>query len=154
MQLKLDIQEVADQDKLPYSLLHLADDSEEMIRLYTSRGATYVAKHGTEVVGSIVVMQTRPFTLEIMNVAVLPEYERKGICRRMFEHVESVAQAQGAKTIEVGTSTAGTAQILIYQKLGYRVSGVDADYFVRVTGAPALIDGREYPDMIRLIKHL
>jgi hypothetical protein len=62
-------------DYIPMELLLLADPSEEQIRSYLKRGIVFSASVGGKPCGVYVLLETRPDTMEIMNVAVEPEHQ-------------------------------------------------------------------------------
>ena len=71
--------EIVKTDTPDRSLLLLADESEESVADYAGRGTTYAACRGGQILGQYVLLHTRPFTAEVVNIAVAPEYQRRGI---------------------------------------------------------------------------
>ena len=60
---------------------------------------------------------------EIMNIAVLPEYRRKGVGDALMSSIFSLAQENGctAATLEVADGNVGA--IALYEKHGFKVTG-------------------------------
>lgn len=137
-------------DEYPYALLYLADPSEAAVADYVSRGEVYGAWLDGELVGEYVLLPTRPFTAELVNLAVAEEHQQKGIGRRLVMHAIDNAREKGYGKIEVGTATEGIYQIELYKSCGFEEEWVDRDFFERFYGAP-VIDGEvACIDMIRM----
>ena len=66
-----------------------------------------------------------------MNIAVDERQHGRGIGRQLIEHAIGHAREQGYKTIEIGTGNSGIGQLALYQKCGFRITGVDRDFFNR-----------------------
>lgn len=71
------IEYISKEEAIPKSLLLLADPSERQIATYVQRGLTYVAKQEGSVIGVYVLLETRPKTMEIMNIAVAEHVQGK-----------------------------------------------------------------------------
>ena len=64
--------EIVKTDTPDRSLLLLADESEESVADYAGRGTTYAACRSGQILGQYVLLHTRPFTAEVVNIAVAP----------------------------------------------------------------------------------
>jgi predicted N-acetyltransferase YhbS len=64
--------------------------------------------------------------LYIQNVAVLPELHGQGLGRKLLAHAERVARALGHDDVRLLTNQAMTANIQLYQKLGYVIEREEA----------------------------
>jgi ribosomal protein S18 acetylase RimI-like enzyme len=131
-------------------LLFLADPSEELLEEYIHTGQCYVARYAREIVGVIVLLKTRPKTMEIMNIAVKEEHQNKGIGKQLLAFAIEKAKEKRIHTLEIGTGNPGVQQLLLYQKCGFRIVGVDADFFRRHYPERIYENGIECRDMIRL----
>ncbi len=131
-------------------LLLLADPSEQMINKYLPSGNCFVAGNEKEIVGVIVFLETGPETMEIMNVAVKEEFQNRGIAKRLIATAVEEIKGMGFKTIEIGTGNPGVQQMLLYQKCGFRIIGVDFDFFRRNYKERIYANGIECRDMIRM----
>lgn len=150
-ELKYTISRLEDTDNIPFDLLLLADPSRKTIGDYLSRGICYVCKTETdEIVGVYVLIKTRPNTMELVNVAVKESMQGKGIGKKLVLHAISVAKKEGAKTLEIGTGNSSIQQLALYQKCGFRIVGVDRDFFVRHYDEEIVENGIVCRDMIRL----
>jgi ribosomal protein S18 acetylase RimI-like enzyme len=78
----------------------------------------------------------------------------KGIGKQLVLHAIETARSRGNKTIEIGTGNSGIGQLALYQKCGFRIVGVDIDFFVRHYSEAIYENGIQCRDMIRLSKDL
>ncbi len=140
-------------EEYPISLLLLADPSLEVVESYIHRGQCFVADRNTKIVGVYVLIDTRPQTVELVNVAVAEEERGKGVGKRMVCHAIETARSMGCKTMEVGTGNSSVGQLALYQKCGFRIVGVDTDFFVRHYAEPIYENGIQCRDMVRLSVH-
>jgi ribosomal protein S18 acetylase RimI-like enzyme len=141
-------------EELPMELLLLADPSETIVKDYTTRGECFVAELEKKIVGVYVLLPTRPETIELVNVAVAEELHGRGIGKQLVMDAVKVAREKGYKTIEVGTGNSGVGQLALYQKCGFRIVGVDLDFFVRHYPEEIYENGIQCRDMIRLTQEL
>ena len=121
--------ECISQEKAPMSLLLLADPSERQIHSYLKRSLIYIAKHQENVIGVYVLLETRPKTMEIMNVAVSEEIQGQGIGKQLLQHAIVTAKEKHMYNLEVGTGNSSISQLAFYQKCGFRIFSIDFDYF-------------------------
>ncbi|MCC5801259.1 GNAT family N-acetyltransferase [Rossellomorea vietnamensis] len=141
-------------EELPMELLLLADPSETIVKDYTTRGECFVAELEKKIVGVYVLLPTRPETIELVNVAVAEELHGRGIGKQLVMNAVKVAKEKGYKTIEVGTGNSGVGQLALYQKCGFRIIGVDLDFFIRHYPEDIHENGIQCRDMIRLSQDL
>ncbi|MFC0523021.1 GNAT family N-acetyltransferase [Pontibacillus salicampi] len=131
-----------------------ADPSEKAIMHYLQKGVGYVAKEGEDVVGVYVLLPTRPYTIELVNIAVASFYRGKGIGKKLVSHAISISREEGYHTMEVGTGNSSAEPLMLYQKCGFRIKGVDIDYFPKHYEEKIVENGIECRDMIRLSREL
>ena len=106
-------------EAIPKSLLLLADPSEQQVATYVQRGVTYVAKQEDNVIGVYVILETRPKTMEIMNIAVVEHLQGKGIGKRLLSHAIETAKGYGMSKLEVGTGNSSVSQLALYQNVDF-----------------------------------
>ncbi|QPC47863.1 GNAT family N-acetyltransferase [Mangrovibacillus cuniculi] len=138
----------------PLDLLLLADPSEELVKEYLQKGQCYVAEDGAEIIGVYVLLPTSNENVELINVAVVEKYHGKGIGKQLVLDAVERARMKGFKTIEVGTGNSSIGQLALYQKCGFRIIGVDQDFFVRNYDEEIFENGIQCRDMIRLSQGL
>lgn len=142
-------------DLPPMDLLLLADPSEQMIASYIGRGECWTLTQGHEgTVGVYVLIPTRPGTMELVNVAVAERHQGQGLGKRLVQHAVNRARELGGLTLEIGTGNSGIGQLALYQKCGFRITGVDRDFFVRHYDEPIIENGIPCVDMVRLAMDL
>ncbi|UUZ78957.1 GNAT family N-acetyltransferase [Paenibacillus sp. P26] len=138
----------------PMELLLLADPSRPLVEDYLLRGQCFVAEKDSKMIGVYVLLPTRPETVELVNVAVQESEQGKGIGKQLVAHAVHTAREMGYKTIEVGTGSTGVAQLALYQKCGFRMTGIDRDFFIRHYDEPIYENGMQLMDMVRLSQDL
>ncbi len=134
----------------PMDLLLLADPSEVLIHKYLIDGLCYVAKYDSETIGVLLINYKEHDVVEIMNLAIDEKYQKRGIGKRFIKYVISEMKNRYVKTVEIGTGNPGVHQMLLYQKCGFRIIGVDLDFFRRKYPEKIYENGIECRDMIRM----
>lgn len=88
----------------------------------------YVVRADSRVVGYCAAWQL-PGELHINNLAILPAFRRRGLARRLLDHVLAEAAATGSPraTLEVRRSNFAAREL--YAQLGFAVHGVRHDYY-------------------------
>lgn len=138
----------------PTELLLLADPSPKLVEDYIARGQCFVAEAGDRVVGVYVLLPTRPETAELVNIAVDEEFQGQGIGKQLVNHAIQEARRLGFKTLEIGTGNSSIGQLALYQKCGFRITGIDKDFFIRHYSEEIYENGMQVVDMIRLSQDL
>ena len=134
-------------------LFALAEDSEEELAAYIDDGRVLVALEGGAVVGHLQLTETaRRDEAEVKNMGVDPAHQGRGIGRALIEAAIAVARAEGRTTLAVATAAADTGNLRFYQRLGFRLRGVERDAFTPANGYEPglLIDGIELRDRVWL----
>lgn len=135
-------------------LLLTADPSRESVDDYLKRGDCYIAETGQQTVGVYVLLPTRPEMVELVNVAVVEAHQGKGIGKQLVEDAIQKSKDCGYRTIEVGTGNSSIGQLALYQKCGFRMTGIDRNYFLRHYREEIFENGIQCKDMIRLSQDL
>lgn len=117
---------------------------------YANRGECYVAEIEEKVIGVYILLPARPGIVELANVAVAKEHQGKGFGKRLVLDAIRRAGKRGFKTIEVGTGNSSISQLALYQKCGFRITGVDRGFFVRHYAETIYENGIRCRDMVRL----
>lgn len=147
----MDIREFLSVEELPYDLLYEADPSREAVDDYTRRGKCYGAFDSDGLpVGICVLLRTRPFTMELVNLSVRTGFQRRGVGKSLIEYAKHKSRSERCTVLEVGTANAGTGQLAFYQKCGFEIDGIDRDFFRRNYPEPIFEDGIECRHMVRL----
>lgn len=138
----------------PYALLYLADPSEDAVSDYLRRGDTFTVSLEGTVVAVMVLLPTRPFTLELVNLAVDPGWQRQGIARALIQFARQRAKALGFHLLEVGTGNSSCQALMLYQRCGFSICGIELDFFRHHYAEPIWEEGIECRHMIRLAMNL
>lgn len=138
----------------PMDLLLSADPSRKIIEAYLTRAECFVMENQNQLIGAYVLLPTRPETIELVNIAVQENFQNKGIGKQLIRHALERAKEQGFQTIEVGTGNSSMSQLAFYQKCGFRITGVDKDFFIEHYEEELMENGIPCRDMIRLSKSL
>lgn len=150
----MDIRKLNKDEKPPMELLLLADPSKEIIEEYVNRGECFVAESEQQTVGVYVLLPTRPETVELVNIAVTENQHGRGIGKQLVMSAINAAKTRGYKTIEIGTGNSSIGQLALYQKCGFRITGVDTNFFIRHYPEEIFENGIQCMDMIRLSQDL
>ncbi|SFS74516.1 GNAT family N-acetyltransferase [Paenibacillus sp. BC26] len=144
------IRQLSAGEALPYELVLLADPERQAIDSYAERSICMVLEEAGQVVGAYLLLATRPKTAEIMNIAVREDCQGRGLGRKLIEHAVQHCKELGYRAVEIGTGNSSLNQLGLYQKCGFRVVGVETDYFVKHYAEPIVENGIPCRDMIRL----
>ena len=147
----MNVEQVTEDKKRYLPLLLLADEQENMIDRYLDRGAMFVLDDGG-VKGECVVTDEGNGILELKNLAVLPDCQRKGYGRVLVNYVAARYQGQYS-ILQVGTGDSPLT-VPFYEKCGFVRSHRVEDFFVDHYDHPIFEGGIQLKDMIYLRKAL
>ncbi|WP_301107441.1 GNAT family N-acetyltransferase [Sporosarcina sp.] len=148
------IRELYTNENPPNELLLSADPSRHIVDDYMKRGTCFVAEDGEAIIGVFVLLPTRPGTVELVNIAVAEDRQGEGIGKRLVLAAIAHSKSKGYKTLEIGTGNSSIGQLALYQKCGFRIIGVDRDFFIRHYAEGIFENGMQCRDMIRLSQDL
>ena len=132
-------------------LLLLADEQEDIIDRYLERGTMYVLTDGG-VKAECVVTDEGGGILEIKNIAVMPEYQRKGYGKALIDFL--VRKYKGRYSVlQVGTGDSPLT-IPFYEKCGFVRSHKIENFFTDNYDHPIYECGVQLTDMIYLQKYI
>lgn len=141
-------------ENAPIELLQMADPSPEFVTECMERGKCFVAESGQAIIGVYILLSTKPGTVELVNIAVSEKEQGKGVGEHLTMDAIRRSRRMGYKTIEIGTGNSSFGQLKLYQKCGFRIVGVDADFFTRNYDKDIVENGVWCKDMIRLSQDL
>jgi ribosomal protein S18 acetylase RimI-like enzyme len=140
-------------------LLALADDSMIQVRSYYQQGDLYVlcGDNGAPN-GTTLVLPVAERIVQLKSVAVVPALQGRGLGQQMLRLVLEQLEAEGVRRVLVGTASCSVGQLAFYQKLGFRLSTIERDYFSVERGYPEGIEENGIPlrDMVwmdRVLPH-
>ncbi len=143
------------QDKKRYlDLLLDADPDESMIDRYLEQGEMYVLFDGEQALAEAVLLDRGGGVCELMNLAVRPGFQSRGLGGQMIRHLFDQARPR-FHTMLVGTADASDRALRVYQREGFildhRIPGFFTDHYPH----PIIEDnGVQCVDMIVLKKPL
>ncbi len=148
----MNIFEVKTDQKQYLSLLLLGDEQEDMIDRYLGRGTMYALEDGGSVKAVCVVTDEGDGTLELKNLAVAPDCQRRGYGRRLVEFLCDIYRGRYARLL-AGTGDSPLT-IPFYEACGFRRSHVVPNFFTDHYDHPIFEGGVQLVDMIYLSRPL
>ena len=133
-------------------LLLLADESAEMVEKYLGRSRVFALSDGGGTVAECCVTDEGGGTLELKNLAVAPEYQRRGYGRALVGFVER-RFAGRFRTLLVGTGESPLT-VPFYLSCGFEYSHRVKDFFTDNYPEPIVEAGVLLRDMVYFRKEL
>jgi ribosomal protein S18 acetylase RimI-like enzyme len=121
-----------------FDLLVLADEPEPLAAVL-DRGDLYGVTDDTtdEPLAAVLTLDHDEQTAELRVVAVAERYQGHGVGSWLVDEVCARLRRRRMRRVVVGTATSGVRQLAFYQRLGFRLSHVERDYFTPANGYPA-----------------
>lgn len=148
---QMEIVEVKEHKKQYLHLLLLADEQEDMLDRYLEPGTMYALRDGA-VYGVCVVLDAGGGVLELKNLAVAPQHQRRGFGRRLITFLEERYRGRYA-VLQVGTGDSPLT-VPFYEKCGFVRSHVVRNFFVDHYRHPIYEGGKQLVDMVYFRKKL
>ncbi len=143
----MNVFQVTERKKEYLSLLLLADEQEDMIDRYLERGVMLVLDEDG-IKGECVVTDEGDGILEIKNLAVTPEHQRKGYGKALIEYLAD--RYRGIySTLQVGTGDSPLT-VPFYEKCGFVRHHIVKDFFTDNYDHPIYEGGVQLVDMVYL----
>ena len=147
----MNIREIHENKKQFLPLLLLADEQEDMIARYLGRGTMYVLEDGG-VKAECVVTDEGGEILELKNLAVEPEAQRKGYGKALIDFLVRQYTEHYA-LLQVGTGDSPLT-VPFYEKCGFACSHRIPNFFTDHYDHPIYEAGVQLVDMVYLRKPL
>lgn len=146
----MEIRQITEHKKQFLELLLLADEQEDMIDAYLSRGELFALYDPLppHLRAICVVTRESPGVYEIKNLATVPNYQRRGYARRLIEFLFTHYRQDG-QVMLVGTGESPLT-LPFYEKCGFRFSHRIPDFFTEHYDHPIYEDGVLLRDMVVL----
>ncbi len=145
------IREVKDNKKQYLSLLLLADEQEDMIDRYIERGTMYILEDNG-VKSQCIVTDEGNGILEIKNIAIYPDFQKKGYGKALIEFIANKFKGEYS-ILQVGTGDVPST-ISFYEKCGFNRSHVIKNFFVDNYNHPIYENDIQLVDMIYLQRRI
>jgi len=138
------IRKVPDNKRAYIALLLLADEQQSMIDRYLERGEMFVMDdHGVK--AECVVTKEADGVYELKNIAVMPDYQRKGYGKRLIEFLFSYYT--DCNRMLVGTGDVPSV-LRFYKECGFEESHRIENFFTDNYDHPMFEDGTQLVDMV------
>lgn len=147
-----EIRKLSINEKLPYNLLLLADETLEAINKYIHQAEIYVIEQDNEIIASYALLKLSKYEIEIKNIAVKKMEQGKGIGSFLLNDAVQKAKKQGYKTLIIGTADVALQQIAFYKKNGFEKYAIKKDFYLNNYSEPIFENGKQLKNMILLKK--
>lgn len=147
----MEIKEITENKKQFLSLLLLADEQEDMIDRYIENGTMYVLDDNG-VKGECIIIDAGSNILEIKNIAIRPDCQRKGYGKALIDFIVDKYKKKYS-VLQVGTGDSPSI-IHFYEKCGFIRSHRIQNFFVNNYKNPIYECGIQLIDMIYLKRKL
>jgi len=142
----VNIKKITGAKKEYIDLLLLADEQENMIDKYLENGEMFVLDDNG-IKAECVITKESDGIYELKNIAVLPNYQRKGYGKSLLESLFSYYP--DCSTMLVGTGDVPSA-LGFYNKCGFTESHRIKNFFTDNYDHPMFEDGKQLVDMVYL----
>ena len=147
----MEIRNIKTNKKQYQRLLLLADEQEDMIDRYLQRGVMYVLEDDG-VKAACVVTDEGNGILELKNIAVAPDFQRKGYGRALVAFLIQTYRGQ-YQVLQVGTGDSPST-IPFYESCGFRRHHLVKNFFVDHYDHPIYECCVQLVDMVYLQREL
>jgi ribosomal protein S18 acetylase RimI-like enzyme len=139
-------------DRIPFELLLLADETEAAIKKYIYKSDIYTVYSIKSLTpsGIFVLCRISDLVIEIKNIGVSEKFRNQGIGSFLIKKIKEVAAKENYKEVIVGTPDSGIRQIRFYERNGFRKYAVKEDFFIQNYPEPIYEDGVILKDMVML----
>ena len=145
------VRQLLKDEKIPYDLLLLADETIEAIDKYIKDSEIYIFESAKKIIAIYVLQVISKDKIEIKNIAVDRKYQGQGIGKFLLRDAANKAKEKGFKTIIIGTGDA-SKQLYLYQKEGFEIYGIKKNFFINNYTEPIYENGILLKHMIMLKK--
>ena len=83
--------------------------------------------------------QSVPPELQILRLAVLPDWRKQGLAQFMLEQLEIVAKSANLESLWLEVNSTNKAATALYYKKGYQETGIRKNYFINPLGDALLL---------------
>lgn len=130
-------------------LLLIADEQESMIDKYLERGEMFALYDDGLKAISVVTCEGESI-YEIKNIAVYPDFQRKGYGKRLIDYLFEYYKDR-CSVMFVGTGDSPST-LSFYEHCGFRISHRLKNFFIDNYIQPIYEDGKQLTDMVYLRK--
>ena len=142
------IREVTGNKREYLHLLLLADEQENMIDQYLDRGTMFVLEEEGQANGECVVTDEGSGIVEIQNLAIAPNFQRRGYGKKLVSFVAERYKDE-YDTLQIGTGDSPLT-VLFYESCGLTVHHVISNYILEHYDQPIFEGGKQLKDKVYL----
>lgn len=135
-----------------FELFLLADPSQNQINKYIQKSIIYGAYLNDILIATYALLPIDEHTIEIKNIAVIENIQRKGVGTLLLSHARETAIEMGFTQIIIGTANSSIYQLLFYQKCGFEIFELRKNFFTDNYLQPIFENGIQAKHMIVLIQ--
>lgn len=135
-----------------FALLLLADPSQNNINEYLNKSLIYGAYINNVLIGVYVLFPVDEQTLEIKNIAVSEDFQKRGIGTLLLRHAKEETVSKGYLQLIIGTANSSINQLSLYQKNGFEMYEIKRDFFTENYNEPIFENGIQAKHMIMLMQ--
>ena len=135
-----------------FELFLLADPSQNQINKYIQKSIIYGAYLNDILIATYALLPIDEHTIEIKNIAVIENIQRKGVGTLLLSHARETAIEMGFIQIIIGTANSSIYQLLFYQKCGFEIFELRKNFFTDNYLQPIFENGIQAKHMIVLIQ--
>ena len=142
------IREVTGNKREYLHLLLLADEQENMIDQYLDRGTMFVLEEEGQAIGECVVTDEGSGIVEIQNLAIAPDFQRRGYGKKLVSFVAERYRDE-YDTLQIGTGDSPLT-VPFYESCGLTVHHVIPNYILEHYDQPIFEGGKQLKDKVYL----
>lgn len=151
---KFEIKPVSGVTDEHWKLLLLADPSKSLIQKYLQSGKAFEICRADIPVAIMVLQEVSQSKLEVKNIAVDPKFENRGLATKLLQSAFHFAKKYHYQQLQIGTGSTSFKQLYLYQKIGFRVTGIKENFFAENYEQPIYENGLLLRDMLILTANL
>jgi ribosomal protein S18 acetylase RimI-like enzyme len=107
---------------------HMSDMLPKLFFIHFNK-TSYIADEHTEIIGFIIgfVSQTNPEEAYIHFLGIHPDYRRKGVASKLYNHFFDIVRGMDCKVVKCVTSTVNKPSINFHRAMGFQVEKGSAE---------------------------
>ncbi|WPP50702.1 GNAT family N-acetyltransferase [Catalinimonas niigatensis] len=123
------IRRLGQNERMPYALLLLADETKEAIHKYIDDAEIYVLEKNSRIIAVYVLQHINQKNAEIKNIAVDESAQGQGIGKSLLRDATKRAKDKGYQHLLIGTANGAIKQLYLYQKEGFEMVSIRMNIF-------------------------
>jgi ribosomal protein S18 acetylase RimI-like enzyme len=150
---KVTIRDLKNEEPIPYELLLQADPSQKRIESYIKNSRCRIAQLFDDTIGICVLLtknDSQNDSAEIMNISIVEKFQGQGYGKALVLDAVEIARFNKIQTLHVGTGNSSIAQLGFYQRCGFRITGIDFDFFTKNYPEEIIENGIVCRDLIQM----